>query len=156
MKEGSFRGIIAVLIVLVILFGIHVLTTPQPDNTDILAIEGSFGIDEIGAAGSGVAAIPSASEHITYNIEITNSEFIPRKLEIKKGDKIIFVNKGSSPTWITSSDGKDCETPEEAKIFGACKELITGEKYSFTFSEAGIWNYEDRMNLGKTGTIIVK
>ena len=132
------------------------MTTPTPDNTDILAIEGSFGIDEIGAAGSGVAAIPSASERTTYNIEITNLEFIPKKLEIKRGDKIIFVNRGSSPTWIKSSDGKDCEVPEESTMFGACKELITGERYSFTFGETGTWNYEDKLNPRKTGTIIVK
>ncbi len=154
--EEDFRGIIAVLIAVVVLFGIVVLTTPKPDNTDILAVEGSFGIDEIGASGSGVASIPAASEHTTYNIEITNYEFIPRKLEIKKGDKVIFVNKGSSKSWIADSDAENCEASEEAKTFGACKEITTGEKYTFVFNEAGTWNYEDKLNPKKIGTIIVK
>ncbi|MBI4116894.1 cupredoxin domain-containing protein [Candidatus Pacearchaeota archaeon] len=154
--ENGLKGIIAVVMVIVVLFGIHFLTVPKPDNTDILAVEGSFGIDEIGVFGSGVASIPAASEYATYNIEITRREFIPRKLEIKKGDKVIFANKGSSPVWVANSEAENCGTPDEEKIFGDCKELITGEKYSFIFGETGTWNYEDKLNPTKTGTITVR
>ena len=154
--EKRFIGIIIIFIVIIAIFGIKILKTPRPDNKDILSVEGSFGIDEIGASGSGVAAIPSASDHTTYNLEITNSEFIPKKLEIKKGDKIIFTNKGSNPTWITSSNGKNCGTSKEPTTFDTCRGLITGEKYSFTFGETGTWIYKDNLNSAKTGTIVVK
>ena len=99
-------------------------------------------------------------------IEITSSGFSPKTLDIKKGDKVNFINKGSSSSWPASaihpthkvypdSGINKCGTAEEANIFDACGGLENQETYSFTFNEIGSWNYHNHLNPSKTGTISV-
>ena len=108
-------------------------------------------------------SIDTSNEH---TIEITSSGFSPKTLDVKKGDKVNFINKGTSDSWPASvihpthlaypgSDIKKCGTAEAVNIFDACKGLAQEESYSFTFDEIGSWSYHDHLNPSKTGTIIV-
>ena len=100
-------------------------------------------------------------------IEITSSGFSPSSLTVSQGDKITFINRGSSLSWPASavhpthraypgSDINKCNTAEEKNIFDACRGLKQGESYSFTFNDKGSWKYHDHLNTGSFGEIVVE
>lgn len=100
---------------------------------------------------------------ITY----TDEGFAPATLTIKKGDKVTFRNGSSVVIWPATaihpthtvypgSDIEKCGTAEEVNIFDACREIAPGSSYSFTFNEAGRWNYHNHKNVSKFGSIVVE
>ena len=100
-------------------------------------------------------------------IKITDNGFEPKEIEITKGTKVIWINESNRPSWPASdihpthrlypgSGIEKCGTPEQDKIFDACKGLAQGESWSFTFNEIGEWGYHDHLNPIWTGKIIVK
>ena len=103
----------------------------------------------------------------TFTIEISSNGFSPNNLEINKEDSVVFVNMDSENHWPATdihpshqvypgSSIAKCGTAEQTRIFDACKGLIEGERYSFTFNEVGVWRYHDHLAPGMRGTIIVK
>ncbi len=128
----------------------------QPDNQDVV----SFGNDVIVGESNGGMTEESGTEAQTYTIEITSSGFSPKTLEINKGDSVTWTNKGSSSSWPASAMHPTHNVYPESggcigSTFDACKGLKTGESWTFTFNEAGSWNYHDHLNTGRTGTIVV-
>ncbi|OGY91672.1 MAG: hypothetical protein A3H70_01375 [Candidatus Komeilibacteria bacterium RIFCSPLOWO2_02_FULL_48_11] len=96
----------------------------------------------------------------------TENGYEPASLTVKKGETATFTNTAANPTWPASakhpthtvypgSDIAKCGTPEAANIFDACKGLSEGASWSFTFNEAGTWNYHDHLNPTKFGKIVV-
>ena len=81
----------------------------------------------------------------TYTVEIIDYEFSPDTIAIHKGDTIQWINKGSSMHDVRSNEGRFYSIP-----------LGTGETYSFTFHEAGIFKYRCGMHPTMEGTIIVE
>lgn len=110
-------------------------------------------------------AEPPMEEPSEFTIERTNTGYSPSTLTISVGDTVIFLNKSNSQNW-PASDRHPTHTNypgsgitkcgSSTTIFDACKELASGESYSFTFNEIGTWNYHDHLQPGKTGTIIVE
>lgn len=99
-----------------------------------------------------------------YMIIITDSGYSPQALEVKRGEKVTWVNRGSSSNWPASamhpthrvypgSGIEKCGTEE--KIFDSCRGLNGGESWSFTFNEKGNWNYHNHLNSGMHGSILV-
>lgn len=108
----------------------------------------------------------SAFESSSYTVEITSSGFSPKDLEIRRGDKVIFVNRDSEEHWPASaihpthevypgSDIDKCGTDEEGIIFDACHGLAQEEKFEFVFNEIGEWRYHDHLRASMTGSIKV-
>lgn len=97
-------------------------------------------------------------------IEITSSGFNPNSLTIKTGEKVTFVNKDSRQHWPATNvhpthtlyPGSSISKCPSDTIFDACKGLSKDESWSFTFNNAGSWDYHDHLNPGLGGTIIVK
>jgi plastocyanin len=100
-------------------------------------------------------------------IKITTDGFEPEEVEITKGTKVTWVNEQSNPSWPASavhpthevypgSSIKKCGTPEQDKIFDACRGLNQGESWSFIFNEVGEWYYHDYLNPSLKGKIVVK
>jgi plastocyanin len=125
-----------------------------------------------GTEGEGKSAAASAlkvkeEERLqSYTVEITSSGFSPSNLEIKAGDSVTWINKDSAQHWPASavhpthkvypgSDIAKCDTAEQSKIFDACKGLVQGESWTFTFNEKGSWNYHDHLVSERVGKIIV-
>ncbi|MEM5830291.1 MAG: hypothetical protein QXL82_02155, partial [Candidatus Aenigmatarchaeota archaeon] len=92
--------------------------------------------------------------------------FLPERLEVKKGTKVIFINKASRPVWPASdphpahnlypgSGIEKCGTPEEKNIFDACRGINPGETWSFVFNEVGTWPYHDHLSPRFKGVIVV-
>jgi len=110
---------------------------------------------------------PPSSGGSEFFVQITAEGFAPKSLTIAAGDTVTWVNQGSGPNWPASamhpthtlypgSDINKSGTSEQAQIFDACHGLPTGQSYSFTFNEAGSWNYHDHLNTAHFGTIIVQ
>lgn len=102
---------------------------------------------------------------VTHTVEITNSDYNPETLTIKKGDTVIWLNTGSRRNWPASnvhpshtlypdSSIQKCGSGED--IFDACVGLTTGESFSFTFNEEGVWRYHNHLSPGMGGTVIVE
>ncbi|EKE29353.1 MAG: hypothetical protein ACD_2C00186G0003 [uncultured bacterium (gcode 4)] len=94
----------------------------------------------------------------TYTIEITSSWVSPQTITINKWDKVNFINKDSAPHWPASwmhpvhtgypgSDIKKCWTPEQSKIFDACKWLAKDEAFTFIFNEVWEWGFHDHLDV---------
>jgi len=100
-------------------------------------------------------------------IKITANGFEPKEVEITKGTKVTWINEQPNPSWPASdvhpthevypgSSIKKCGTPEQDKIFDACRGLKQGESWSFVFNEVGEWYYHDHLNPSWKGEIVVK
>jgi plastocyanin len=109
-------------------------------------------------------AMPTPPEVV---IKITANGFEPKEVEITKGTKVIWVNEHPNPSWPASavhpthevypgSSIKKCGTPEQDKIFDACRGINQRESWSFVFNEVGEWYYHDHLNPSWKGEIIVK
>lgn len=101
-----------------------------------------------------------------YTVSYGSSGFSPNSIEINQGDKVIFVNEGSSNIRVASnnhpthtlypgSGAEKCGTDEEENIFDSCDVIAPGEIYSFVFNEVGTWGYHNHLSPSKTGTVIV-
>ena len=158
-KKTKGRGVIISVAIIVaialIILGISLFSQKNtPDET----------IEE--NSKSPVDTFTEISEPTEYIVEITNEGFVPKTLEIKKGDKVTWVNKlatkirpaGDFHPTHTNYPGSSivkCGTAEEKNIFDACKELQKDESYSFVFSEVGSWGYHNHLQPSKDGKIIV-
>lgn len=73
------------------------------------------------------------AQAIPNQIEINNFEFSPAKMVVKKGTKVTWKNNDSAKHNIAFDSGSLKGT--EGELFGK------GETYSYTFSEAGSFEY---------------
>ena len=103
----------------------------------------------------------------TKIVTITDSGYSPQSLTISSGDTVVWKNDGSQENWPASamhpthtvypgSGIEKCGTSEQSGIFDACKGLENGESWSFTFNDAGKWNYHDHLNVRMFGSVSVE
>ncbi len=116
---------------------------------------------------SSAALSPQAVSSLSASIiSVDESGFTPADVTVPVGTKVVFVNNGQASHWPASaihpthksypgSDIKKCSTEEALTIFDACRGLTTGQEFSFTFNEAGTWQYHDHLQPSVFGTIIV-
>lgn len=89
----------------------------------------------------------------TYTVSVTNEGFSPRELKIKKGDKVIWVNKTDRPVWPASAVHP---THQLYPAFDALRGFRQDEtSYSFVFDKVGSWKYHDHLNPSVTGVVEV-
>lgn len=84
---------------------------------------------------------PPAAREVT----IDNFSFGPMELTVPVGTQVTWVNKDDVPHVVMSVD----------KIFKS-KALDTDDKFSFTFQQAGTYEYFCSVHPKMTGKIIVK
>ncbi|MBI5223493.1 hypothetical protein HY990_03650 [Candidatus Micrarchaeota archaeon] len=94
-------------------------------------------------------------------IEITKNGFVPKILNITVGDTVTFINKDDRPHWPASANHPThAQYPEEGGCIGSkfdsCGPLKSGETFSFTFNQPGLWGYHDHTDSSLTGTVIVE
>ena len=81
----------------------------------------------------------------TVAIEIDNFKFGVASLEVTAGTTVTWTNRDDVPHTVASS----------TKIFKSAP-LDTGEAFSYTFKEAGTFEYYCSMHPRMTGKIVVK
>ena len=89
------------------------------------------------------AAQPAASQNNTNAIIIKNFSFNPATLTIKKDATVAWINNDLAPHQIKSA------------TFNSGV-LNKGQIFSFTFSDAGTFNYSCSIHPAMTGEIIVE
>ncbi len=154
--SGVVISIVIIAAIVLIILGISFLSKK---NTQDETSEENLGSPQEDI----ISETPELTEHI---VEITLEGFVPRNLEIKKGDKVTWINKliteirpaGDYHPTHTNYPGSSiikCGTAEEKNTFDSCRSLKKGESYSFTFNEAGSWTYHDHLQPNKDGKIFV-
>lgn len=96
-----------------------------------------------------------------WDVGITDEGFSPAELRIKKGDMVVWTNKGSKSSWPASAMHPTHGVyPEKGGCIGsnfdACKGLGNGETFKFVFNQIGSWKYHDHLNSTHFGAIIVE
>jgi len=153
--SGVITSIVIVAVIILIILGISLLS--KKNTQDEFAGENLSPSEDI---------VAETSEPIEHIVEITLEGFVPKTLEIKKGDKVTWVNKLITEVWPASafhpthtnypgSSTIKCGTAEEKDTFDACRGFGKGESYSFVFNEVGSWAYHNHLQPSKDGKIVV-
>lgn len=89
-------------------------------------------------------------------VEITEDEFRPGSLTIKKGETVTWVNSAEKYAW-PASDPHPTHTNYSSTepFFDPGLPMKVGEAWSFTFEKPGNWKYHDHLDPTKRGTIEV-
>ena len=91
-------------------------------------------------------ALPAASAHVAETeVKIDNFAFAPHRVVVKAGTTVIGINDDDFPHTVASS----------AKLFKS-NALDTKDKFSFTFTTAGAYEYFCSLHPHMTGTIVVE
>jgi plastocyanin len=94
-------------------------------------------------AGVAVMAAPAAAEDNEARIE--NFTFAPQRLTVKAGTTVTWINADDIPHAVASA----------TKAFKS-KVLDTNDKFSFTFTNAGVYENFCSLHPHMTGTIVVE
>ena len=92
-------------------------------------------------AGAAVMAAPAADTAV----KIDNFTFAPQRVAVKVGTTVTWTNQDDIPHTVTSA----------TKAFRS-KALDTDDKFSFTFTTAGVYEYFCSLHPHMTGTIVVE
>ena len=158
MKQLIILTIVAILMVGVVVFlftrdkGETTMLSPTPSPTSSPVSEESL------------LPLPTVSEVV---VNYSDSGYSPATVTVKKGDTVVFDNKGSKMMWTASamhpihkvypgSDIIKCGTSLQVGIFDACRGYGPGELWEFKFNEQGTWKYHNHMQATHTGTIVVE
>lgn len=96
-------------------------------------------------AGTSAQTGRSSKPPQTVAIEIDNFKFAVASLEVIVGTTVTWTNRDDVPHTVTSS----------TKVFKS-PALDTGESFSYTFKEAGTFEYYCSVHPHMTGKIVVK
>src|SRR3984893_2473698 len=92
------------------------------------------------------AAFPAASSQAAdTEVKIDQHAFIPQRVAVKAGTTVTWINDDDVPHTVASS----------AKLFKS-KALDTGDKFSFTFTTPGAYQYFCSVHPYMTGAIVVE
>jgi plastocyanin len=94
-------------------------------------------------AGIAVMAAPAGAEDTAVKIE--NFTFAPQRLTVKAGTTVTWTNGDDIPHALAST----------TKAFKS-KVLDTDDKFSFTFTTVGVYEYFCSLHPHMTGTIVVE
>jgi amicyanin len=94
-------------------------------------------------AGVAVMAAPAGAEDTAVKIE--NFTFNPQRVTVKAGTTVTWINDDDIPHTVASS----------TKAFKS-KVLDSEDKFSFTFTTAGVYEYFCSLHPHMTGTIVVE
>jgi plastocyanin len=91
-------------------------------------------------------ALPAASAHVAETeVKIDNFAFAPQRVVVKSGTTVTWINEEDIPHTVASS----------TKLF-KLNALDTKDKFSFTFTTPGAYEYFCSLHPHMTGTIVVE
>jgi plastocyanin len=114
------------------------------------------------APGHGVVGSASSTDSYDFLVTFSDDGVSPAEVQIAKGQRVRFLNSSSAAVWPASGvhpthtlypekESTDCL----GSSFDACKGLLTGEYFDFTFNYVGTWPYHDHLHAYNTGRITV-
>jgi plastocyanin len=114
------------------------------------ARNGAFGCVLAAAFATGVIAA-AAGTHVVAaraadsEVKIDNFAFLPQRLAVKAGTTVTWTNADDSPHTVVSG----------TKLFKS-KALDTDDRFSFTFTTPGAYDYFCSVHPHMTGTVVVE
>jgi plastocyanin len=103
------------------------------------------GVLALTASASLLAASAARAEPAAMEVKIDNFTFAPQRLTVKPGTTVTWINEDDIPHTVAATD----------KGFKS-KVLDTNDKFSFTFTTAGSFEYFCSLHPHMTGTIVVE
>jgi plastocyanin len=95
---------------------------------------------------SAASAFPAAPvQAADTEVKIDQHSFIPQRITVKAGATVAWVNDDDIPHTVASS----------SKVFKS-KALDTSDKFSFTFTTPGVYEYFCSLHPHMTGAIVVE
>ena len=111
-----------------------------------VALLGALGWTAASEAHDLRAYTPAAQEKAApAQVKIDNFSFEPREITVAPGTTITWTNRDDVPHTVTSNDDKF-----------SSKALDTDDQFSFTFRDAGTYEYYCSVHPKMTGKVIVK
>ena len=90
-------------------------------------------------------SFPSRAAGVETEVKIDNFTFAPQRVTVKAGTSVTWINQDDIPHTVVSA----------ANVFRS-KALDTGDKYSFTFTTPGVYEYFCSLHPHMTGTVVVE
>ena len=98
------------------------------------------------AVFAAAAALPAASAPATdAEVDIDQFTFLPQRITVKAGTTVTWSNEDDVPHTVASS----------SKVFKS-KALDTADKFSFTFTTPGTYDYFCSLHPHMTGAVVVE
>ncbi|NBV77282.1 hypothetical protein EBR66_03925 [bacterium] len=88
------------------------------------------------------------TETVTWN----GSGFTPKEVLIQKGGTVRFVNDSTTPVWPASDSHP---SHNRLKGFDPAMGVVPGASWSFTFENAGVWDFHNHLEPRYVGRILV-
>lgn len=88
-----------------------------------------------------------------FTVAMEDGKFTPNKTTIKKGQTIIFVNRGKEGHWPASNIHPSHGIYPE---FDSKEPILSGASWSFTFDRTGTWRFHDHLFPDMKGVVIVE
>ena len=153
-RQKSLIILLGVIILVAIMYGLSLLSS-APASTS----QAPGALSEPPPFTSETAATLQKSKGFQLLVSYTDYGFQPAVASIKKGDTVRFTNNSSGALWVvayshvlypkaTGSCG--------ASAFDSCREIGRGEFWEFTFTKAGTWPYQNKLDPQKSGSVKVK
>ncbi len=124
----KIRGVFGALSVLLLTFGLHSVTRAK----------------SIARPGKSATSARDDAK-AKYAVTIDNFSFMPEGLTIPAGTTVTWVNKDDVPHTVVSTDGKF-----------KSQALDTDEQFSFTFKDAGTYEYYCSVHPKMTAKVVVQ
>ena len=119
----------------------------------VIAVAGYFLFQQTEPAVPGNKFFPpSEIKASDVVVKITDKGFEPSTLDIKRDQRVVFVNETSDFAWPASNPHP---THTIHPAFDPLEPLAAGEAWAFVFEEAGSWGMHDHLKPGKRGMIRV-
>lgn len=117
------------------------------DIRNVLVCAGLLGVVASVAMihGSQIARAAEGKNAAAVSITIDNFSFTPKEVTVAAGTTITWVNRDDMPHTVVSPDKKF-----------RSKALDTDDQFTFTFTDAGTYDYFCSVHPMMTGKIIVK
>ncbi len=98
------------------------------------------------AVFAGAAALPAASARAAeIEVKIDNFAFAPQRIAVKAGTTVTWINADDAPHTVVST----------TKLFKSSA-LDTADKFSFTFTTPGTYEYFCSLHPHMTGAVVVE
>ena len=176
MKSSNILGVIIALIVVggvVLYFLLSPSSAPDTNNGGLIPNNtneqgGLVQPGQLDEEDNGAQNENSSESDIVMStsVALTSSGFTPRTITVPRGGVVTWVNEGGASMWVASAAhpshavygnttrNEHCASGYTGAVpFDQCD---NGTRYSFTFEQAGTWQYHNHLDASQTGTVIVQ
>jgi plastocyanin len=105
---------------------------------------GTLGL--VGGVGLALSSVAGARKQRTRTVLIQNFKFKPAQITIKRGTRVVWINKDTSPHTATANNGRSFDSGR----------LRSEQRFSHTFRREGKKPYHCELHPHMKGSVTVK